>query len=178
MIFYTSDTHFGHSNIIRFCNRPFASVDEMNEKLISNWNSAVGPEDDIYHLGDFAMGSKDAVPAILARLNGRKHLVWGNHDSDQVRALPGWASSQAYLELNDSGKRLVLCHYAMKVWNHSHRGSLMLYGHSHGSLPGDDQSCDVGVDCFGYRPVPISAIGYALGKNKPHSPVDHHEAGT
>jgi len=172
---FTSDTHFGHRNIIKYSNRPFKDVEEMDEALIRNWNSVVGPEDDIYHLGDFAMG-KTPAPAILARLNGNKHLIWGNHDSDQVRADPLWASAQPMLEIRLDGHFIVLCHYAMKVWNKSHRGSLMFHGHSHGSLPGSDQSCDVGVDNFGQIPVTLEQILRRLRTYPPYHSVDHHKA--
>ncbi len=177
--FFTSDTHFGHRNMTNegknYSNRPFDTIVQMDEAMIANWNAVVGQDDDIYHLGDFAMG-KTPVPTILARLNGRKHLIWGNHDSKQTRELPQWASSQPYLEINLEGKLIVLCHYAMKVWNKSHRGSLMLYGHSHGSLPGSDQSCDVGVDCFDMTPVTLEQILRKLRLNPSYLSVDHHKS--
>ena len=174
MIFYTSDTHFGHANIIKYSKRPFASVDEMNEAMVRNWNERVRPDDDVWHLGDFAMGSKEAIPGILDRLMGRKHLIWGNHDSEQTRQLPGWTSSQPYAEIVDSGQKIVLLHYGMRVWNGSHKGVLQFYGHSHGSLPGDSQSQDVGVDCFDYRPVILAEIKDRLRLNPVRGTVDHH----
>lgn len=82
---FTSDTHFGHQNIIKYCNRPFKDVDHMNEVLIKNWNSIVDPDDTIYHLGDFAMGPKDRWPSYIKRLNGMKLLVRGNHDQDEQK---------------------------------------------------------------------------------------------
>lgn len=84
-----------------------------------------------------------------------------------------WASSQAYAEVVE-GDRLVLLHYAMRVWNRSGRGSLHLYGHSHGNLPGDRQSCDVGVDVFGFRPVSLAEIKHHLATLPERRPVDHH----
>lgn len=169
--YYTSDTHFWHGNIIRYCNRPYATAEqkvgripdecvlEMNESLITNWNSVVGRYDHIYHLGDFSFARNiDDSRTILSRLNGIKHLIRGNHDPDRVCQLDGWASVQDYKELKIDNKKLVLCHYAMRVWNGSHHGSLMLYGHSHGSLPGSNQSLDVGVDCWDYKPVNLEQI--------------------
>lgn len=82
--FFTSDTHFFHNNIIQYCNRPFSSVDEMNEKLIENWNSVVGKNDIIWHLGDFCFGKKENIHEILPRLNGRINLVMGNHDHQKI----------------------------------------------------------------------------------------------
>ena len=83
--------------------------------------------------------------------------MWGNHDPETVRNLPRWESSQFGTEIHLDGHRIVLCHYAMRVWNKAHNGSLMLYGHSHDSLPGNSQSLDVGVDCWGMQPVALSA---------------------
>jgi calcineurin-like phosphoesterase family protein len=79
-LFFTSDTHFGHARIIELCNRPFASVEEMNEAMIDNWNSVVGPKDSVVHLGDVALGPWVEWDGILSRLNGFKSLVVGNHD--------------------------------------------------------------------------------------------------
>jgi len=172
-VYLTSDSHFGHTNIIKYCNRPFKSVTEMDEKMIANWNEKVSPDDDIYHLGDFSMG-KESSSKYLERLNGRKHLIWGNHDSKQTRELPQWASSQPYLEINIDKTFIVLCHYAMKVWNRSHKGALMFYGHSHNSLSGNSQSCDVGVDAFNYKPVALEEIKRHLRTLPPYRSADYH----
>lgn len=182
--FFTSDSHFGHRNIIKYSNRVDPEtgqqfdltpqgVEKMDETMISIWNSIVRPNDEVYHLGDFSMG-RTAVPNIVRRLNGNIHLVWGNHDSDQVRSLECWASSQPYLEIKEQGQHLVLCHYSMRVWNRSHHGAIMLYGHSHGSLPGNNQSLDVGVDCWGYKPVSLDEIKGRLSTLPPYRAVDHH----
>ncbi len=90
--FWTSDTHFGHEGILRFepVNRPFATVEEMNEVLVERWNAVVGPQDMVYHLGDVAMGKiADSLP-VMSRLNGRKVLIPGNHD----RVFSGMKSAQ------------------------------------------------------------------------------------
>lgn len=171
-IFFTSDTHFDHANVIRFCDRPFESVGEMNEALIKNWNAKVKPQDTIYHLGDFCMGSDGQ--RIMNRLNGKKHLIIGNHDKKGVK-LNGWESVSHYVELNHNKQFIVLSHYAMRVWNKSHYGSWMLYGHSHGSLPDDPNalSFDVGVDCHNYAPLSFSEVKAIMAK-KNYKPVDHH----
>lgn len=182
---YTSDSHWGHRNIIKYSNRidPTTGrqfdltpegVEKMDELMISNWNAVVGPDDDVYHLGDFSMG-KTAVPNIVRRLNGRIHLIWGNHDSEQVRQLDCWASSQPYLEIKDQGQNIVLCHYAMRVWNKSHHGSIMLYGHSHGTLPGTNQSLDVGADCWNLTPVDFDQIKARLRTLPKYRHDDHHQ---
>ena len=74
-VFFTSDTHFNHTNIIRFCDRPFGSTEEMNEKLIGNWNSVVGPDDIVFHLGDFCLGGSAEWTKVLDRLNGKIYLI-------------------------------------------------------------------------------------------------------
>jgi calcineurin-like phosphoesterase family protein len=159
---FTSDSHFGHTNIIRHCDRPFTSVEEQDATLIANWNALVRPNDDIWHLGDFAFRNSKAAASYLARLNGRKHLIWGNHDSDETRGLSGWASSQPMKEIKVDGIRITLLHYAMRVWPASHHGAIHLYGHSHGALPGDRQSLDVGVDVWDFRPVTLPEIQVRL----------------
>jgi calcineurin-like phosphoesterase family protein len=171
---FTADTHFGHEAIIRHCSRPFADAAEMNEALIANWNAVVRPKDDVWHLGDFGPRSRNTVEALLARLHGRKHLIHGNHDTGQARGASGWASSQPFAEVTVEGERIVLLHYAMRVWPRSHHGSLHLYGHSHGQLPGDRQSCDVGVDAWAYRPVGLTEIRERLAGLPERVPVDHH----
>jgi len=155
---FTADTHFGHANIIHKCQRPFACAQEMDEALIANWNAVVRPQDTVYHLGDVAFRNRNSVTRILGRLNGQKHLVWGNHDSNQLRKNPLWASSTPYVEATVDGQRLVLFHYAMRVWSGLHRGAIHLYGHSHGSMPGTNASLDVGVDCWNYHPVSLDEI--------------------
>lgn len=159
-VWFTADTHFGHARIIEYCKRPFASVEEMDEALVANWNAVVGPDDEVWHLGDFAGRNADMAAGYRARLNGRIHLIWGNHDSEKVRALPIWASSGPYAEISLPGRRLVLFHYALRVWNRSRHGAVHLYGHSHGALPGDRQSCDIGVDnpAWRYHPVGLGDI--------------------
>jgi calcineurin-like phosphoesterase family protein len=176
-IWFTSDTHFGHDNIINHCARPFESASAMDAALIANWNAVVAPDDEIWHLGDFCYKSAQSPSDYLRRLNGRKHLLWGNHDSEQARAAPGWASSQAYAEVTVEATRLVLFHYSLKTWHRVGRGALQLYGHSHGRMTGDRQSCDVGVDAWDFRPVSLDAIKARLATLPPFVPVDHHGAG-
>ncbi|MBQ4059987.1 MAG: metallophosphoesterase, partial [Lachnospiraceae bacterium] len=84
-VFFTSDTHFYHSNIINFCGRPFKNVEVMNETLIANWNSVVGPDDIVFHLGDFCLGGSAEWTNILNRLNGKIYLIVGNHDIKNLR---------------------------------------------------------------------------------------------
>lgn len=122
---------------------------------MANWNSRVGPDDDIWCLGDFCWGSPDRYGS---RLNGRKHLIIGNHDGQAVQTWSGWASAQPYAELKLDDDRLVLFHYPITEWNGFYRGSLHLYGHVHGKMEPTRQSCDAGVDVWDYRPVSLPEI--------------------
>lgn len=160
--FLTADTHFGHANIIHHCRRPFTSAAEMAERLIANWNAVVNPKDTVWHLGDFAMKLSDRETAeIFHELNGRKHLIIGNHDLDrkgrllQATARLPWESVPAHqAEIKHDGHRIVLSHYAGLVWHGMHRGSFQAFGHSHGGLPGLPGSIDVGVDVQNFAPMP------------------------
>ena len=152
---FTSDTHFDHANVIKYCNRPFRNKDEMNEALIENWNSVVRSGDRVFHLGDFAFSNDPGK--FFHRLNGDKILILGNHDRQPVKHLP-WNSVHTYFELKIDGKFIVLCHYAFKAWNKSHHGALNFFGHSHGSMPMNSQQIDVGVDCWNYTPVNLDQI--------------------
>jgi calcineurin-like phosphoesterase family protein len=155
-IWFTADTHFGHAGALSLYRRPFGSVAEMNATMIARWNDTVRPEDEVWHLGDFALRtSADAAADLLRQLHGRKHLVTGNNDAPGITALPGWASVQAYAELTVDARRLVLCHYAFRTWNGMSKGSLNLHGHSHGRLKSLPRQTDVGVDCWEFRPITV-----------------------
>ena len=137
MIFYTSDLHFGHANAIKFDDRPFADVEEMNKAMIHNWNSRVGKNDTVYILGDFSFRLKDPEP-ILARLKGHKRLILGNHD----QVIMGSEKLQSYFDdiqkmdyVSDRDKLIVMCHYPIAEWNKKNRGAYHFYGHIHKSSP-------------------------------------------
>jgi calcineurin-like phosphoesterase family protein len=135
----------------------FASVEEMDERMIAEWNAVVGSKDEVWHLGDFAYRcSLEYAEGIFKRLRGRKHLVIGNHEQRGRRL--AWESQQAYKEITVDNRDLVLFHYSMRSWNRQHHGSVHLYGHSHGSLAPLGLSLDVGVDCWGFRPVSLDEI--------------------
>jgi calcineurin-like phosphoesterase family protein len=156
-IFFTSDSHFGDHRTINIWKRPFASVAEMDVVLEAAWNAAVGPDDEVWHLGDIAR-TPAQVPALLARLNGTKHLIRGNNDPAATLTAPGWASVADYAELEIDGRKLVLCHYPFRSWNGQHRGALNLHGHSHGRLKPMPRQHDVGVDVRQWRPVTLEEI--------------------
>lgn len=172
--FFTSDTHFGHANIIRFCNRPFKNVEEMDEVLIENWNQVVSDDDTVFHLGDFAFGGSNVWKSIIPRLNGHINLIIGNHDRKNLRQ--GYMSffdmvvPQLQIEIEDTS--IYLNHYPFLCYGGSYRGVWQLFGHVH-SGPGADgldisrlrvllpTQYDVGVDNNNFTP-----ISYREVKNK------------
>lgn len=175
---FTSDPHYGHKRIIELCNRPFANVEEMNEKLIENHNSVVKAGDDVFCLGDFSFGDAEFTRGVLKRLNGNKYLIFGNHDQvffkdHTLRDFFKWSKDMA--EIKVEGHKVVLCHYSMRVWNKSHFGSYQLYGHSHGTLPDDPNllSMDVGVDPCKYFPISYEQVKAHMA-TKTFKPIDHH----
>jgi calcineurin-like phosphoesterase family protein len=129
----------------------------MDAALIAGWNARVGAEDEVWHLGDFARRAAD-VPALLARLSGRKHLVRGNNDLPGTEAAEGWASVRDYAELEAEGRLLILCHYPFRTWRDQHKGAINLHGHSHGKLKPLPRQHDVGVDAWSWRPVTLAEI--------------------
>lgn len=124
----------------------------MDAALVARWNAAVGPADEVWHLGDVARRPDD-VPALLARLNGTKHLIRGNNDPPGTVEAAGWASVADYRELELDGRFLVLCHYPFESWNRKGAGAVHLHGHSHGRLKRMTRRYDVGVDVRDFRPV-------------------------
>ncbi len=157
MILFTSDTHFGDHRVLNIGRRPFGTVAEMDSALVAHWNAAVGPGDEVWHLGDVVRRAAD-VTALLERLHGRKHLVRGNNDPRGTLAAAGWASVQDYVELEVDGAKLVLCHYPFRSWNGQGRGAINLHGHSHGRLKAMPRQYDVGVDARGFRPVTLAEL--------------------
>lgn len=140
-IFFTSDLHFDHHNILKFQDRGVKSIQQMNQKIIDNWNSIVGKQDDIYILGDFMWRNQrdnfDKLKRITNSLNGNKYLIRGNHDrySNFEYMSSGFKQvcdiKNLHLHYNGNVYFFVLCHYAMKFWQKSHFGSYCLYGHQH-----------------------------------------------
>lgn len=161
----TPTEDLNHANIIRYCNRPFSSVGEMNAALVRNWNSAVSPKDTVYHLGDFGFfKSPEEFFSAYSSLHGTKILLRGNHD----KGVPKIHIQGDLLSLHIQGIDIYMCHYAMRVWNRSHYGSWCLYGHSHGTLPEllGSMSCDVGVDCWNYTPVSLDQLIQYMDRKK------------
>ncbi|MGU3340774.1 metallophosphoesterase [Methylobacterium mesophilicum] len=172
-ILFSSDHHFGHQALLGTrlgLRRPFDTMVAHDEGLIACWNAAVRPCDTVWHLGDFCYRCPEAkAQEIFARLNGRRRfLVRGNHDRVGARLPWDGIFDVAHVHVADPDGSVTGCwlsHYAHRVWPRMHRGDIHLYGHSHGTLPGTAASTDVGVDCFGFRPVALDEIHARLAEN-------------
>ncbi len=171
MVFFTADTHFGHENVIRFCNRPFASVEEMNETIIRNWNERVTDKDTVYILGDMFFHCRiDTVEEILKRLKGQKYLVVGNHDGSWMSKMDYrkyFVNVQPLLEANDGQNTFICCHYPMLSWRHQARHNFyMIHGHIHNDTSMDfwpllvarERALNAGVDLNGFKPVTLEEL--------------------
>lgn len=154
--FFTSDTHFGDHRTLNIHKRAFTSVAEMDDRMVEAWNTVVSPDDEVWHLGDFARRLAD-VDQLLAQLNGSIHLIQGNNDPAGIADHP-FASVQHYRELDHEGRLVALCHYPFRSWNGQHRGSINLHGHSHGKLKPVPRQFDVGVDVWSFAPVSLEQI--------------------
>ena len=180
MLYFTADQHFGHKNIIEFQNRPFKSVKDMDEALIYHWNTAVGEEDTVFHLGDFTFHDEEVAKLYIKRLNGTIYFLsnpW-HHDKrwlpkdfgltrfktktqGKVYTLPPIhvinLKDPRYL-VNGFPRALVLSHYPQEDWERKHWESIHLHGHSHGAALPMKRRMDVGVDAYGMVPVSLSEV--------------------
>lgn len=185
MLYFTSDHHFWHTNIIKYCNRPFVSVEEMNEALIQNWNDLVLPEDEVYYLGDFSMAARP-VEIYTSRLNGIKYLVPGNHDfchsynnksrklehrSKWVKQFQDWGwvvlPEQFSINIPEVGN-IKLCHHPYTSsdyvndkfanWRPHNDGSWLLCGHVHQKWKTQNRMINVGIDVWDLKPVSVVQI--------------------
>lgn len=187
-IWFTSDTHYGHTNIAgpKISNwssgyRDFNSVDEMNMALVDGINKYVGEGDVLYHLGDWSFGSPHNIKLFRDSLLCQQvHLILGNHDGHIIdkeifygdtlfNPIGLFSSVQDVLTLDIGGTKIFLSHYSHRVWPGSHKATIHLYGHSHGSIPDYGKSMDVGVDVafkkFGeYRPLSMGDISNIMSQ--------------
>ena len=181
-IYFTSDSHFGHENILKFCHRPFKDVEEMNSELIRSWNEKVGPDDTIFHLGDFAFGGSDIWNNILKQLNGHKILIIGNHDIKNLRE--GYMQYFNYvgpqLLLNIEGRSVYLNHYPFLCYGGSWRSPknavYQLFGHVHSGPTSSGLDTerlvslfkyqyDVGVDNNNFTPISWNEVKNKIQEN-------------
>jgi len=169
LIFFSSDPHFGHARILEFCKdtRPFKNVEEHDHVLIQNHNQVVGPDDDVYFLGDLGFLQATQISNIIQKLNGRKYLIAGNHDHrflkhDKAHRVFEWVKD--YHVIREKDFQIVLFHFPIWEWDQMHRGAIHLHGHVHGKptgIPG--KIMDVSLDSlakkgFGLRPVSIEEV--------------------
>jgi calcineurin-like phosphoesterase family protein len=187
-IWFTSDTHFWHKAIVRYCNRPIPPLSQenddptqevqvMNEWLIQRWNARIRPEDDVWHLGDFFFCGKEKAVAILERLNGKKHWILGNHDYGLAKKVEAFFEepprNYKFLRVNlpyedDEGNNqqysqpIILCHFPILSWDGMAHGSWHLHGHCHGSIDSTwnrtGLRMDVGVDAELVNWQPINLV--------------------
>jgi len=174
-LFFTSDTHFYHTNIIKYCDRPYPNAQEMNEDMIKRWNAVVPKDGIVFHLGDVSLTAKNQpLGDLLKKLNGTIYLIIGNHENDALANdwIKGrWEKicdvAEIHVkdeEITDGEQHIVMCHYPMIVWNGSHKGSWQLFGHVHGGLSNKGKilhpvtSMDVGVDSHDFAPISYQQV--------------------
>lgn len=168
MVYFTSDLHFYHDNIITHVNRPFRDSAEMNRKLVERWNERVTGQDDVYILGDVTMKGPELAEEMISQLKGRKYLIRGNHDRFVDRtefnsSLFVWVRD--YAEITVENTRFVLFHYPIEEWNGYYKGSIHLHGHQHNHEDYNFHMAkkgirryDVGVDANYMAPVSAEDI--------------------
>lgn len=173
---FTSDLHFGHTNVIAYSSRPFADVEEMNEAIVTRWNERVAASDTVWVLGDVALGRiADTLP-LVELLNGTKILVAGNHDrcwAGHRKGVATWTQRyldagfaeirQGAIELDVAGRTVLACHFPYRGDSHDHdryaearpadRGSWLLHGHVHERWRVRGRMINVGVDAWNHAPV-------------------------
>lgn len=163
MIWFTSDWHLGHTNIIKYCNRPFKDVDEMDKTILDNFFSLVKEGDTVYFLGDLTFKNEIVlkVNSLFCRNGIKVFYVKGNHDAKN------YLSDLDIREVSINGQPITLCHYPMLSWNKSHFGAWQLHGHHHNNrvaemFPG--KRCNVAVDNWDFKPVSFEQLKEYMDK--------------
>jgi calcineurin-like phosphoesterase family protein len=197
MIYFTSDTHYGHKNIVRGVTswpegnqcRDFKTLEEHNEKLVESINSVVGQDDILYHLGDWSFGGVENIFKFRERIIcNTVHLILGNHDEhiykNRDNCQEVFQSVNSYLEIEIEKNFIVLSHWPMKIWNKYHKGSWQLYGHCHNNLKPDEwwtkqnrrRTMDIGVDTNGLMPYSYEDLKRIMDKIDDYpKDLDHHQ---
>lgn len=183
MIYFTSDLHFMHKNIIKY-NRPYCKdVMTMNHLIVDTINAEVSREDTLYILGDIALGSINAATALLGRIKCNIKIVPGNHDSNRAlnryKELGHVEILPPLTEVKIEDQHIVLCHFPMVSWNRAHHGAWQLFGHTHGSYVGQGKSIDVGwdnhVNEYGVAGIFSFDDLKVIMQNKEFEPISHHK---
>ena len=192
-IFFISDLHLFHKNVIKFDNRPFADVEEMHVEMIKRWNNVVGENDIVYNLGDLSFGRSDGTKWFVHSLKGKIIHIMGNHDKmkdiislDRMDGVHEYGTEIWIKDEDNDGLRgcngyqqIIMSHYPIFSWNRSHYGSWHLHGHTHGSLMATQQEyykrkvMDVGCPCIDYTPISYEQVKVEMKKKKV-GVVDHH----
>jgi len=181
-IFFTSDTHFNHENIIKYAMRPFVNKDEMNEALIKNWNSVVKPDDIVFHLGDFMFGNINRFWEFRSRLNGKIYLIHGNHDYKMMsegNIEEGFEDICSQMNIVVDGQKIYLNHFPLLTFDgiFKNKPTWQLFGHVHSNqyhpYTSPDMGrlsyllpfqYDVGVDNNNYTPVSFNEVKEIITK--------------
>ncbi|MCL2820204.1 MAG: metallophosphoesterase family protein [Oscillospiraceae bacterium] len=171
--FFSADLHFGHYEIINFCNRPFENTEDMNRALINNWNSRVSNNDHVYIVGDVFYGGRgakdpDEAISIVKKLNGILHLIAGNHDLPYLKNMDYhylFADVDQLRYLKHDGEHIILCHYPLAEWSGYYRGSWHIYGHIHNAkdtafsfMMNQEKALNAGVDICNFTPVTFDEL--------------------
>ena len=168
MIYYISDLHFGHRNVIGMDQRPFETIEEMDETIITRWNERVTDEDDVYIVGDFAYRNGYTADWYLRRLRGRKHLIVGNHDylTLQSEKAVGLVESVEKMQfIQDDGRNVLMCHYPVAEWYGKRYGGYHVHGHVHNRrddvyefMSRYDRALNAGCMLTDYRPATLDEL--------------------
>lgn len=173
-LFFTSDSHWGHYNIIKYCNRPFNSVLEMQEALIEKWNQVVPKNGIVFHLGDIFICNQRIANDILGRLNGSIYLIQGNHDQTINKIVKNChkynnstkiikMESNYFITIIEDNQHIHLYHYPISSWNKKNHNSWHLHGHCHSNLDNSNETLnskrlDVGVDSHDFYPLSYEKV--------------------
>lgn len=187
-IYWTSDSHFGHANIIKYCKRPFKDVIENDQELIRRWNEKIPEDGIVFHLGDVGFADSNYMNEILEQLNGKIYLVIGNHDWRRIVKEQSWRfedmTQQINMKIGD--QHIILNHYPLLCFSGSYRTenpTWQLFGHVHTSpydQSGLDNSrmnmlfptqYDVGVDNNDFTPVSFNEVKEIINNQKNKSYV-------
>lgn len=185
MLFYISDLHFGHRNVIRYDKRPFMDRDEMDWELIRRWNERVQSEDEVYIIGDFCYRSDKSPEWFLKQLQGRKHLIIGNHDEvllSNPRAMAYFEKVDVIKSISDGERRVWLSHFPLAEWSGMHKGYWHIYGHIHARkeaaynyMKEQERALNAGCMINGYAPVTFEEL---IKNNKNFQICDEKEVGS
>ena len=183
MVYFTSDLHLGHTNVIKFQNRAFKDVEEMNKTLITNYNAVVNRNDICYILGDIAHHTPiTTVNEMISKLNGKKFLIRGNHDKNYDESLFSgiYDVYETSFSIKDFNRHFVLMHYPLLSWHRANAGAIHLHGHIHSDGSYNKKNYDkhifrydVGVDANNYYPVSVEQI-FNHFKDILDSPLEIH----